>query len=95
MYILECANGAYYTGSTCDLERRLAQHQEGEGANFTARHLPVKLVYCEYHQRVLDAFRREKQVQHWSHPKKRALIEGNAGELGRLAKKDFSKRKKT
>ena len=35
MYILLCANGSYYTGSTIDLERRLAQHQNGEGANHT------------------------------------------------------------
>ena len=47
MYILKCANGQYYTGSTKNLERRLAQHQAGEGANFTRKHLPVKLVYFE------------------------------------------------
>ena len=35
MYILQCSNGAYYTGSTIDLDKRLAQHQAGEGANFT------------------------------------------------------------
>lgn len=62
MYILLCANGQYYTGSTNDLERRLAQHQMGEGANFTRKHLPVKLVYFEEFQLVSDAFYREKQV---------------------------------
>ncbi|MBN1650342.1 MAG: GIY-YIG nuclease family protein [Bacteroidales bacterium] len=36
MYILQCSNGAYYTGSTINLERRLKQHQNGEGANFHA-----------------------------------------------------------
>jgi putative endonuclease len=59
MYILECADGSYYTGSTWDLARRLSEHQSGVGANFTAKRLPVKLVYCEYYDRVDDAFYRE------------------------------------
>ena len=46
MYILKCANGKYYVGSTTDLEKRLQQHQQGEGgAKFTKSHLPVELVY--------------------------------------------------
>ena len=93
MYILECADGSYYTGSTKNLERRLAQHQRGEGANFTRKHLPVKLVHCEAYPRVADAFLREKQVQHWSHAKKRALIEGNADGLRVIAKKVFRRKR--
>lgn len=69
MYILQCANGAYYTGSTKDLETRLKQHQNGEGANFTKKHLPVKLVYYEVFERIDEAFYREKQVQGWSRMK--------------------------
>jgi putative endonuclease len=45
VYILQCADGSYYTGSTNDLERRLQQHEAGEGANHTQKRLPVKLVY--------------------------------------------------
>jgi putative endonuclease len=30
MYILECSDGSYYTGSTNNLELRLQQHQNGE-----------------------------------------------------------------
>lgn len=85
MYILECADGSYYTGSTKDLERRLWQHQNGLGANHTAKRLPVKLVYCEFYDRVSDAFYREKQVQGWSRKKKQALIAGDTNELHRLA----------
>lgn len=77
MYILECADGSFYTGSTKNLEVRLWQHQNGEGANYTKKRLPVKLVYCEPYDRVEDAFLREKQVQGWSRRKKMALIEGN------------------
>ncbi|MBI9061939.1 MAG: GIY-YIG nuclease family protein [Marinilabiliaceae bacterium] len=56
MYILECSNGQFYTGSTKNLNRRLAQHQAGEGANFTKKHLPVKLVYFEEYDRIDVAF---------------------------------------
>ena len=85
MYILLCANGQYYTGSTNDLERRLAQHQIGEGANFTKKHLPVKLVYFEEFQLVSDAFYREKQVQGWSRQKKEALMYGAQDDLHDLS----------
>jgi putative endonuclease len=85
IYILECADGSYYTGSTTDLERRLWQHQQGEGANYTAKRLPVKLVFCEYYQSVVDAFEREKQVQGWNRKKKEALILGNTNLLHKLA----------
>ena len=85
MYILKCANGAYYTGSTINLEARLDQHQNGEGANFTKKHLPVELIYFEEFQRIDEAFYREKQVQGWSRKKKNALIEGKKELLPSLA----------
>ena len=81
MYILECADGSYYTGSTWELEKRLWEHQNGLGANHTKKHLPVKLVYCESYDRVEDAYQREKQVQGWSRRKKEALIKGNPEKL--------------
>ena len=86
MYILLCSNGLYYTGSTKDLDRRLAQHQNGEGANFTRKHLPVELVYYEEFNRIDDAFYREKQVQGWSRKKKEALINGDQNKLPDLSR---------
>ena len=86
MYILECSDGSYYTGSTVDLGRRLAQHQAGEGANHTKKRLPVKLVYFEEFQYIADAFYREKQVQGWSRSKKEALINDTPEKLHELAK---------
>ena len=85
MYILECAYGAYYTGSTKNLYLRLQQHENGEGANFTKKHLPVKLVYYEVFQRIDDAFYREKQIQGWSRKKKEVLINGFIDKLHELA----------
>lgn len=86
MYILECADGSYYTGSTKDLERRLWEHQNGLGANHTAKRLPVKLVFCEECDRIDDAFYREKQVQGWSRKKKEALMASDTNQLHLLAK---------
>lgn len=86
MYILHCADGSYYTGSTIDINRRLQQHQSGTGANFTRKHLPFKLVYQETFSRIADAFRREKQVQRWTRQKKEALINSDFNLLHDLAK---------
>jgi putative endonuclease len=86
MYILRCSNGAYYTGSTNNLDLRFAQHLAGEGANFTKKHLPVVLVYFEEFQNIGDAFNREKQVQGWSRNKKEALIKGEFCKLRNLSK---------
>ena len=86
MYILECSDGSYYTGSTNNLELRMEQHQNGEGANHTKKRLPVKLLYTEEFTRVDDAFYREKQVQGWSRKKKEALMNGDFGKLSHLSK---------
>ena len=86
MYILECVDGSYYTGSTNDLRFRLQQHQNGEGANHTRKRLPVKLVYYEEFYRIDNAFYREKQVQGWGRKKKVALIEGMPEMLHELAR---------
>ncbi|OBY50504.1 MULTISPECIES: GIY-YIG nuclease family protein [Aggregatibacter] len=86
MYILRCSDGSYYTGSTRDLEGRLYEHQNGLGAVFTKKRLPIKLVYCEEFERIDDAFYREKQVQGWSRAKKEALIQGQYDLLPKLAK---------
>jgi len=87
-YILSCANGTYYTGSTKDIGRRFLQHEAGEGANYTRKHLPVKLVYVEIHTRIDHAFYREQQIKNWSQKKKEALIQGDLNQL-----KDFVKAK--
>jgi putative endonuclease len=85
MYILECADGSYYTGSTNNLELRLKQHQAGEGANHTKKRLPISLVYFEEFQRIELAFYREKQVQGWSRKKKEALINLQSEKLPELS----------
>jgi putative endonuclease len=86
MYILHCADGSYYTGSTKNLEERIFQHQCGEGANHTKKRLPVKLLYFEEFDRIDEAYYREKQIQGWSRKKKEALINGDIEKLQEYAK---------
>ena len=86
MYILECSDGSYYTGSTNNLELRLTQHQNGLGANHTKKRLPVKLVYFEEFMRIDEAFYREKQIQGWSRKKKEALINSRHNDLPYFSK---------
>ncbi|MEP6795783.1 MAG: GIY-YIG nuclease family protein [Saprospiraceae bacterium] len=85
VYILECSNGQYYTGSTINLAQRFVLHQTGEGPNFTWKHLPVKLIYVEIFDNISIAFNREKQIQGWSRKKKEALMTGNFKALHRLS----------
>ncbi|MBN2503336.1 MAG: GIY-YIG nuclease family protein [Anaerolineales bacterium] len=91
MYILECADGSYYVGSTKNLDQRVMQHQSGKGSRYTSGRLPVKLVYGEEYDRVADAYQREKQVQNWGRAKREALINGEYEKLPPLAKKKFQK----
>ena len=86
MYILQSADGSFYTGSTKDLKKRIEQHKNGEGAEFTKFHSPVKLVYYATFDRIDIAFDREKQVQKWSRAKKIALIRGDIEKLKELSK---------
>ena len=85
MYILECANGMLYVGSTRDLVQRVRDHATGFGSNFTRKYAPCQLVYYEEYDRIDEAFNREKQIQGWSRKKKRALIDGRYHELPLLA----------
>ena len=87
-YIIECADGSYYVGSTVDLERRISEHNLGLGAKYTRllRRRPVRLVWSAQFDRIDDAFWFEKQVQGWSRAKRRALIEGRLQDLPELAR---------
>lgn len=91
MYILECADGSYYVGSTADLERRLWEHNEGLGAKYTAHRRPVKLVYSAEFATITEAYAAEKQVQGWGRAKRQALVQGDYAALHELARKDFAK----
>ena len=94
MYILKCADESYYTGSTINLERRLVEHQSGEGANHTKKRLPVELVYFEEFNRIDLAFYREKQIQKWRREKKEALILSKPFVLPQLSVSEKTRKKR-
>lgn len=73
VYMLLCGNGAYYTGSTRRLGARFREHCGGLGARYTARHLPVRLVWFESHPSLSSALKREYQIKRLTHAEKGAL----------------------
>lgn len=77
VYILLCADGRFYVGQASDLKERIARHNAGRGAAFTAVRLPVKLVFAEQCTTASAAAVREMQIKKWSHAKKAALSHGD------------------
>ncbi|MFT3862430.1 GIY-YIG nuclease family protein [Micropruina sp.] len=88
VYILQCADGSFYVGSTTDVDLRLEQHQRGLGAAYTRRpgRRPVELVWTPDCDSVGEAFQLEKQIQGWGRAKRIALIEGRFRDLPELAR---------
>ncbi len=76
VYILQCADGSYYTGHTDDLEVRMGQHQTGACGGYTAKRLPVKLVWSQECTTREEALAAELQFKGWSRKKKKAMILG-------------------
>lgn len=73
-YLMECANGAFYTGWTVDPARRLRQHNAGQGAHYTRLYGPVKLVYVEAVPDRSAALKREAEIKRLGHAGKLKLI---------------------
>ncbi|MCL4269341.1 MAG: GIY-YIG nuclease family protein [Anaerolineales bacterium] len=73
-YIIECADGTYYTGWTTNPERRLAQHNKGVGARYTKTRRPVKLVYLEEQADKRAALKRERAIKALPRKKKMELF---------------------
>lgn len=73
-YILQCADGSYYTGWTVDLEKRLKAHNSGKGARYTRSRRPVEIVYYETYTDKCEAMRREYAIKQMSRSDKIKLI---------------------
>lgn len=86
VYIVCCADGAYYTGHTDDIEKRIGQHQAGEIEGYTSSRLPVKLVFAEEFSSRAEALACERQIKGWNRKKKEALIRRDWNEVVRLAR---------
>ncbi|WFB34958.1 GIY-YIG nuclease family protein [Kiritimatiellota bacterium B12222] len=87
VYILRCANGAYYVGYTQDVEQRVLLHNQGRAATYTQRNGPVTLLYSESHPTEKSAMTRERQIKKWTRTKKEALINGDLDRLHKASKR--------
>jgi putative endonuclease len=74
VYILSCADGTLYVGSTSDLARRERMHNEGRGAKYTAGRGPVRVVHSEVHESRSAAQKREAELKRWTRAAKLALV---------------------
>jgi putative endonuclease len=68
-------NTVLYTGITNNLRKRVREHRNGYGGDFTSRYRIVKLVYYEIWSKAWQAIAREKQIKAGSRRKKIELIE--------------------
>jgi putative endonuclease len=74
VYVLECADGTLYTGYTTDVERRVAEHDAGDGAKYTRGRTPVEVVLTESFDSRAAAMRREHELKALSRRAKERLI---------------------
>jgi predicted GIY-YIG superfamily endonuclease len=75
VYIVECADGTFYTGITNDLERRVDEHNGGRGARYTRSRRPVVLRYHEFQPDRSRASIREYQIKAMPRQGKLTLID--------------------
>ncbi|MFB6091359.1 MAG: GIY-YIG nuclease family protein [Halobellus sp.] len=74
VYVVECADGSLYTGYTTDVERRVAEHDAGEGAKYTRGRTPVELVHVESFDSKSEAMSREHGIKSLSRAEKERLV---------------------
>lgn len=74
VYIVKCSDGTLYTGYTVDIERRVQEHNNGEGAKYTRGRTPVKLLYKESFLSRSNAQKREYEIKKLPRSKKEELI---------------------
>ncbi|MCP5381110.1 MAG: GIY-YIG nuclease family protein [Kordiimonadaceae bacterium] len=74
LYILKCGDDSLYTGITNDLEKRLSDHEAGNGAKYTRGRGPFQLVYSEKLKNRSEASKREAQIKKLSRTEKQQLI---------------------
>lgn len=75
VYVIECDDGSFYTGYTTDVERRVREHDRGEGAKYTRGRTPVELVHREQFESKSAAMSREYEIKQLSRTEKEQLVE--------------------
>ena len=88
IYILQCADGSYYIGITRrSVEERVSEHAQGLLPGYTFTRRPVKLVFSEHYERIVDAIAAERRIKGWSRAKKEAYMRRDFSTLVALAKR--------
>jgi putative endonuclease len=77
VYVIECADDSFYTGYTTDVERRVREHDRGEGAKYTRGRTPVELVHTEEFDSKSAAMSREYEIKQLSRRQKEKLVEAD------------------
>jgi len=85
VYILQCSDGSYYTGSTTDIDARVFDHENGAYDGYTASRRPVKLIWSDDFPNMEQVFEVERQIKGWTRKKKEALMKGDMELLHWLA----------
>ncbi|MFW5977854.1 MAG: GIY-YIG nuclease family protein [Halohasta sp.] len=75
VYVLRCADDTLYTGYTTDPERRLREHNAGEGAKYTRGRTPLELVHLESYDTQSAAMSREYEIKQLRRAEKERLVE--------------------
>jgi predicted GIY-YIG superfamily endonuclease len=86
-YMLHCGDRSFYVGHTDDLEARIAAHEAGQASDYTARRLPIKLVWSQAFGSRIEALEAERRIKGWSRAKKMALIRGDWTLISNLARR--------
>ena len=74
VYVARCGDGSLYTGVTTDPDRRLAEHNSGDGSSYTRSRIPVVMVYWESAKDRSGALRRESAIKRLSRAQKEELV---------------------
>jgi putative endonuclease len=83
LYLIECANGAWYAGITNDLARRYEAHATGRGARYTRANPPRRLLGWRGCTDRSDASRAEAAIKRLPREHKLAYLQ--QGACGALA----------
>ncbi len=74
VYIIKCADNTYYTGWTTNIEKRIKDHNNGNGAKYTKSRRPVTLMYLETLETKSLALKREYAIKQLTRKQKEELI---------------------
>ncbi|MEM8763513.1 MAG: GIY-YIG nuclease family protein [Bacteroidota bacterium] len=76
VYIMTNTNRTtFYIGVTSNLKKRVTEHIEGLGSNFTKKYNLKDLIYFEEFQDIERAIQREKQLKNWHREWKISLVQ--------------------